>query len=176
MILTTERLLLRPLRIEDAEAVAALDADPEVMRYLGGPNGTVESAAAWIVGLAHDPEDTGFWAAEHGGGFLGWLHLRPAEDPAEDPLEDEPPHEMELGYRLRRDAWGRGYATEGCAVLLSHAWNALAAPSVFAVTDEANAASRRLLEKLGLNPTECFALPDGTPVVRYRIMRPKPEG
>lgn len=165
MIFSTERLLLRPLRTEDAEEVAALDADPEVMRYVGGPNGTVASAAAWITGLGSGSETTGFWAVEADGRFLGWLHLRLGEEPAYA-------HELELGFRLRRDAWGRGFATEASAALLHHAWTILAAPSVFAYTDEANASSRRVMEKVGMVHVETFPDDHDVLLVRYRIASP----
>jgi RimJ/RimL family protein N-acetyltransferase len=74
--------------------------------------------------------------------FLGWFHLRPG--PGGDTANTE------LGYRLRRPAWNKGYATEGSRALISMGFTALAIERVSAHTMTVNTASRRVLEKCGL--------------------------
>ena len=92
----------------------------------------------------------GFWAAveKSSGQFLGWFCLRPRDD--EDPLD------VGLGYRLRREAWGKGYATEGARALIQKAFTELRVRRVFAVTYEHNMPSRRVMEKAGLTLIRTF--------------------
>ena len=110
--LETERLVLRRFTADDLDDLVALDGDPAVMRYItGGPPTPREEMRDdylpfWLA--YYDRGDRyGFWAAieRETGAFLGWFHLRP--------LPEDPDDEPELGYRLVRAAWGRGYATEG---------------------------------------------------------------
>ena len=95
----------------------------------------------------------GFWAAveNSSGEFIGWFHLRPrAEGPADEP---------ELGYRLRRSAWGKGYATEGSRALIEKGFADLGVRRVFASTMVVNVGSRRVLEKAGLKLVRTFHQP-----------------
>ena len=153
--LETERLVLRPFTLADVDNLVELDADPAVMHFITGgrptPRNDVERDVLPAF-LRYDVESPafGFWAVQHKatGQFLGWLHLRPAPG--------RPPDEPELGYRLRRSAWGNGYATEGCRALIDVAF---AEHGVRRVTAEAmvvHAASRRVLEKAGLRPVRFF--------------------
>jgi RimJ/RimL family protein N-acetyltransferase len=154
--LETPRLRLRRFTGGDAERLIELDSDPEVMRYLTGgvptPPARIRDVVLpdFLAWYARSP-DYGYWAAEHRvtGEFLGWFHLRPPRDPAaaEDPLLRDA---LELGYRLRRSAWNKGYATEGARALVNRAFRELDAPRVIAYTMAQNAASRRVLEKAGL--------------------------
>jgi RimJ/RimL family protein N-acetyltransferase len=86
----------------------------------------------------------GTWAAESTatGGFLGWFHFRPGQDADVSNIE--------LGYRLHRSAWDKGYATEGSRALISTGFTELGMERVFAHTMTLNAASRHVLEKCGL--------------------------
>lgn len=149
--LDTSRLHLRPIRADrdDLEALIALDADPEVVRYITG--GLQLPREAYVDGIlprmvaagAEDPR-RGFFAAHDGGPagpFLGWFHLRP------DVFE---PAWLEVGYRLRRSAWGAGLATEGARALLAHARACWPGTVTSARTMADNAASRRVMEKCGL--------------------------
>jgi RimJ/RimL family protein N-acetyltransferase len=144
--LQTDRLAMRALALEDADNIEGLDADPEVREFLEMPEPTTrEEALQWIAHLNWTyPEGSvrGFWAAEESGRFVGWFHLRPAEDSGE----------CELGYRLRRDAWGRGLATEGSRALIE-----LAGERVIARTMKTNLRSRRVMEKLGMEVIREFA-------------------
>ncbi len=95
----------------------------------------------------------GYWAAEliGSGEFIGWFHLRPDRFDA---------GEQELGYRLKRAAWGRGHATEGGRALVTHAFERVGAGKISARTLGANLGSRRVMEKCGL-AYECdFVYPE----------------
>ncbi|MEV7603490.1 GNAT family N-acetyltransferase [Kitasatospora sp. NPDC089797] len=155
VFLVTGRLVLRRFTGADVDALVELDGDPEVMRYLTG--GT-PSAREWVAGvlvpqyLAHYRRygDLGWWAVEErgGGGFLGWFEFRPTEEGVRA--------EVELGYRLRRAAWGRGYATEGARALVRRGFTGSGVERVVAYTMAVNAASRRVMEKSGLSYVRTF--------------------
>ena len=154
---------MRRFSLDDVDLLVALDADPDVMRYINGGRATPrqeierEVLPAFLDYYRHG--DYGFWAAHEraDGEFLGWFHLR--SEPQGRP--DEP----ELGYRLRRAAWGRGYATEGSRGLVHRAFAELGARRVWAATMAVNIASRRVMEKAGLRYTRTFygAWPDTIP-------------
>jgi len=169
--LETDRVVLRRVTQADAEELVALHADPEVMRYLGGVEDPEsvrnETLPAWLA-YYESGDDHGYWIAEDRatGEWLGWFHLRP---------EHEPPFELEVGYRLKRAAWGKGYATEGTKALIAKAFDELGVDRVVATADEPNVASRRVMEKSGLRFVERFVGrdPDGSTWdgVRYAIDR-----
>ncbi|MFI7127271.1 GNAT family N-acetyltransferase [Nonomuraea sp. NPDC050153] len=168
--LETERLLLRRFTESDADHLFALHNDPEVMEFLNGGRPTPreeivgETLPAFIA--------SGFFAAldKPSGAFLGWFHLRaPKGSP-----DDEP----ELGYRLHRSAWGRGYATEGSRALIDKAFRELGARRVFAHTMAVNVRSRRVMEKCGLRFARTFHLDWEDPLpgaeqgeVEYELLR-----
>ncbi|GAB3286094.1 GNAT family N-acetyltransferase [Parasphingorhabdus pacifica] len=141
----TERLVLRPFDESDVDDVFALHNDPAVMRFINGGRPVERSEVhdrTFPAFLEYDRKDSGYgyWAAESSttGGFLGWFELVPRAS------------DVELGYRLRASAWGRGYATEGARALLDLAFGELGARRVVATAMAVNAASRRVMEKLGM--------------------------
>ncbi|OEU94382.1 GNAT family N-acetyltransferase [Streptomyces oceani] len=147
--LRTARLRLRPVRESDAEQLAALHGDPEVMRYLGPVRPispatvraeTVPRMCRYHPGLG----GPGYWAAESrdDGSFLGWFEYRP--------LAEDSGAVVELGYRLRQAAWGLGYATEGARALVRTGFEEWGVRRVTANTMVVNTPSRRVLEKTGL--------------------------
>ena len=146
--LETERMILRWFTADDLELIVELDSDPAVKRYIdnGAPvdrDELIEHLDWW---LTHYPCEAGygFWAAldKSTGDFLGWFHFRPGDSAG--------PLEPELGYRLRRDAWGRGYATEGSLALIDRGFRELGVERVYAHTMAVNTGSRRVMEKAGL--------------------------
>jgi RimJ/RimL family protein N-acetyltransferase len=153
--LTTERLVLREFTERDVENLVELDADPEVMHFITGgqptPREDVEQVILprWLRYYAESP-GLGFWAAEEKatGQFLGWFHFRPGEG--------HPPDEPELGYRLHRSAWGKGYATEGCRALIDKGFAEHGVRRVLAETMVVHTASRRVMEKSGLRLVRVF--------------------
>ncbi|MEV1047284.1 GNAT family N-acetyltransferase [Streptomyces sp. NPDC049916] len=148
--------MLRPFTDADFPALLALDNDPEVMRYINGgrPVTAGEIRERTLPRLLHDHPCTGtrgFWAAREKttGAFLGWFELRP--------LAENDPSVVELGYRLARTAWGRGYASEGARALVRKGFTDLGARRVTATTMAVNTASRRVMEKAGLTFLRAYA-------------------
>lgn len=149
VILETPRLALRQFTEDDVDNLFDLNGDPEVMRYLTGGRPTPrEEIRDQIIPFhlaVYDRFDRlGTWAAESTatGKFLGWFHFRPGPD--------ADTANIDLGYRLRRPAWNKGYATEGSRALISMGFTDLAVERVFAHTMTVNTASRRVMEKCGL--------------------------
>jgi RimJ/RimL family protein N-acetyltransferase len=148
----TERMALRRLVAADAARLFDLDSDPKVRRYVhAGPPDLArirEEVLPRMLGFDDDAKGAGFWAAEERttGAFLGWFHLR---------LEDRGA-EMDLGFRLRREVWGRGLATEGSAHLVARAFARPELQRIVAVTLVRNRASQRVLEKVGFEQAEEF--------------------
>lgn len=157
VLLETPRLYLRRFTSEDAALLHELDSDPEVMRYLtkGVPT-PLEVIAGEILPrwLAYyeTSDHLGFWAAHETATdrFAGWFQLRP------DRLV---PGATEVGYRLRRAAWGQGYATEGTRALICKAVGEWDIGYVTAATLVDNQASRRVMEKCGMSLEEEFIYP-----------------
>lgn len=156
--LETERLTLRRFTPEDLDALVELDSDPAVMRYITGGRLTTreemrDDYLPWWLAYYERGDAWGFWAAiEHEtGAFLGWFHLRPNPE--------DPPDEPELGYRLIRARWGRGFATEGSIGLIDKAFRELGAGRVYATTMTVNTGSRRVMEKAGMRFVRTFTMP-----------------
>ncbi|WP_233512443.1 GNAT family N-acetyltransferase [Micromonospora deserti] len=155
IFLRTDRLVLREFTTADAELLVELDGDPEVMRHLTGGRPTPPEVVRHVTLpriLAHyrRAPGLGWWAAadQSSGRFLGWFEFRP--------LHDGDPREIELGYRLRRAAWGAGRATEGCQALIDKGFTALGVERVTANTMAVNTRSRRVMEKCGLRYVRTF--------------------
>jgi RimJ/RimL family protein N-acetyltransferase len=149
VILETPRLVLRQFAEADVDNLFDLNSDPEVMRYLTGGKPTPrevlrDEIIPFHLAVYGRHDRLGTWAAESTatGEFLGWFHLRPG--PGTDITN------VELGYRLRRPAWNKGYATEGSRALIGMGFTSLGVGRVFAHTLTVNTASRRVLEKCGL--------------------------
>jgi RimJ/RimL family protein N-acetyltransferase len=142
--LRTARQTLRLLVPDDAPTMFALDADPEVMRYLpASPHATVEDVRQSLVAYQDVYRADGFarWAAieDATGEMIGWCGLR-----------RQPDGEVDLGYRYRRSAWGRGLASEAARACVDYGFRVLDLPRIVAHVEAANPASIRVLEKLGL--------------------------
>lgn len=136
--------------------MVALNADPEVMRFISGEAFTPEQSLASLPELVTDRDGLGFWAGFEGADFVGVWFLIP------DP---EHPGAGEVGYRLPRAAWGRGLATEGSRALLDHGFDTAGLDRVWAETVTANAASRAVMDRLGM--TYERSLPGEEPVAGW---------
>jgi [ribosomal protein S5]-alanine N-acetyltransferase len=139
----TARLRLRPMRDGDLDALAAIYEDPRVARWIG--EHAREDVAREIAYHAEQQAAHGysFWAVEDraSGRFLGDCGLQP--------LQHRGP-EIELGYDLHPDAWGRGVATEAARAALTYAFGPLGLDRVVAVVKPDHVASQRVLEKAGM--------------------------
>ena len=141
---TTERLLLRPFREEDLEPWAALNADPAVTEYLGEPLSRDEcDRIAVAVNERYAADGFGFLAVERrtDGAFLGAAGLS---------REQWYPEDLEIGWRLAREYWGQGYATEAAASWLDHGFTTMGLPRIIAVTDTPNHRSIAVMRRLGM--------------------------
>jgi RimJ/RimL family protein N-acetyltransferase len=149
VILQTERLTLRQFTEDDADNLYELNSDPEVMRYLTGGRPTPrevlrDEVLPFHLAVYERFDRLGTWAAESTatGEFLGWFHFRPGADADVTNID--------LGYRLRRSAWHRGYATEGSRALINMGFTDLGVERVYGHAMAVNTASRRVLERCGL--------------------------
>jgi RimJ/RimL family protein N-acetyltransferase len=163
VFLETQRLVLRRFSIADADNLVLLDADPDVMHFVTGGISTsrdqIETDFLPAFLAYYDRyEGYGFWAIieKVTGEFLGWFHFRPGPD--------APPGEVELGYRLRKSAWGKGYATEGSRGLIRKGFTELGVQRVVAEAMAVNVASRRVMEKAGLRLVRTFHQPWPYPI------------
>lgn len=176
--LRTERLLLRQWRDADRAPFAALNADTLVMEHLLSALTPEESDAlvdSILVRFARD--GFGLWAVEVVGvaGFIGFVGLNPV--PFTAPFTPA----VEVLWRLAREHWGRGYATEGARAALDFAFGELELDEVVSFTTRRNVRSRRVMERLGMtrDPADDFdhpAVPERHPLrphVLYRLPRPQ---
>lgn len=167
----TERLRLRTWRREDRAPFAALNADPEVMRWFPAPLSRAESDA-FADRIARGLQDRGWglWAVERRSdqAFLGFTGLAPVTFAA--PFAPA----VEIGWRLARHAWGHGYATEAAQRVVEHALGPLELPGLVSFTAVGNVRSRRVMERIGMRPDGEFehpALPEGHPLRRHVLYR-----
>lgn len=153
--LYTERLQLMPLSDAHLELEIALDADPEVMRYLTGralSRAEVKRAHQRRIAAAHEVPGLGFWAGFAAGEFVGWWILQPPHGPDQPKVAGE----ADLGYRLMRRHWRRGYASEGARELIHYGFDDVGLSRIFAQTMAANTAARATMSAAGLSHVRAF--------------------
>lgn len=171
--LRTERLLLREWRDGDRAPFAALNADPVAMEHFPATLSRAESDAFVARMQARLVEHGwGLWALERlaDGEFLGFTGLAYFADG----LPFAPA--TEVGWRLRREFWGHGYATEAGRAALRYAFSVLALDEVVSMTAVTNVASQRVMQRLGMthDPADDFdhpRIPDGHPTKRHVLYR-----
>jgi RimJ/RimL family protein N-acetyltransferase len=177
-LLETNRLYLRQFVRADAGLLFELDSNPEVMRYISKGKPTEMKRIEEIIipkflNYYKMFPPRGFWAAHEKStdDFIGWFHMRP------DIYEAE---QMELGYRLRQPAWGKGYATELTRALVEKGIREWGYEVLSARTLEGNLASQRVMAKAGLRFETRFVfrletIPDWTEEerrgVKYKLTR-----
>jgi RimJ/RimL family protein N-acetyltransferase len=160
----TSRLLIRPRTLADTEDCVAMDCEPGVTRFVSGPWSDPPAHRAFVEQRTRGPypEGLGYWTICHrdeSASFAGWVLLIPA---------DGTRPEIEIGWRLRRRLWGRGFATEAAAPILRHALVTLKVPEVIAEIQPDNAGSIRVAEKIGLKPRGTV-FHQGKPALRYTL-------
>ncbi len=169
--LRTERLLLRGWRPRDREPFAALNADPEVMELMPKTLTRAESDALVDVIEAEFGEcGYGLWAVEVPGevSFAGFVGLHRATFKAHFTPA------VEIGWRLDRPLWGRGYATEAAREVLRYAFDEADLDEVVSFTSAGHAKSRAVMERIGLQPSGEFDhpnLPEGHRLRRHVLYR-----
>lgn len=146
VVIETERLLLRKFNAKDSPLIYDLNLDPEVIRYTHDPIKDIEQArqvleqvilpqyklyhhGRWAVHLKPELE------------FIGWCGLKYI------PQRDE----VDLGYRLKKDFWGKGYATEAAQACIKYGFEKLNIYRIIGRADPENLASVRVLKKCGMN-------------------------
>jgi RimJ/RimL family protein N-acetyltransferase len=168
--LLTERLILRPLAMSDAEALLQLHQDAGMMRYFddGHPYSREESRTwlEWHVGM-WDLEGFSFFAAllRASGSLIGWIGLNKVlDDPALDGC-------TEVGWFIERRHWGEGLATEGARAALAFGFGTLGLDRILARYRTDNVASGRVMEKIGMRRWKEIPNPEvaGTTVTMYEI-------
>ncbi len=176
--LHTERLILREWRDTDQEPFTKLNADPEVMRYMPKLLSREESDEfAQRIQDHFDRHVFGLWAIEvrDRESFIGFVGLSvPRFETVFTPC-------VEVGWRLSRNAWGHGYATEAARRAIRFGFDELGLAEIVSFTVPDNVRSRHVMEQLGMsrNPAEDFdhpVLPEGHPLRRhvlYRLARPE---
>ena len=175
--LRTERLVLREWRDEDLEPFAALNADSEVMQFMPKLLSRDECATR-IQNIRDHFRDHGFglWAVEVRDvtPFIGFVGLSvPRFEMPFTPC-------VEIGWRLAREAWGQGFATEAARAAVAFGFHEMGLPEIVSFTVPENVRSRRVMERLGMthDPAGDFEHPllaEGHPLrkhVLYRLSRP----
>ena len=173
----TARLAMRRWRDADRGPFAAMNADPEVMRYFPAPLGRAASDA--FVDRAEalfERQGFGLWALEEAatGAFLGFTGLNPM------PPGVPGAGGMEVGWRLARHAWHQGFATEAAAAAVGVAFRGAGLAEVWSMTAMLNEPSQAVMRRLGMARWAAFdhpRVPPGHPLrphVAYRLARPAP--
>jgi [ribosomal protein S5]-alanine N-acetyltransferase len=160
--LSTERLRAEPLSLGHADELAVLHADERVMATMGGRTATPEESRAWLERSLRYAEEPGcgvfVFREQATGKFVGRGAIRRVEIGGRE--------EVEVGYAVAADLWGRGLATEMASALVGHA-SAHGVADLVAYTEPGNAASRRVMEKAGFS-YERDVTHHGRPQVLYR--------
>jgi RimJ/RimL family protein N-acetyltransferase len=149
--LETARLRLRPITMDDVDLLVALDSDPEVMRYISGGAAGTRAETERIVQRSLGHRWLGF--ERDTGELVGWFGIRPSTAKS-----------RELGYRLRREMWGKGYATEGSRALIDVAFAQPGIELVRAETMAVNTRSRAVMQRCGLRYVRTFHLEWDDPI------------
>ena len=172
-VLTTPRLVLRPFEDADRQPFFDLNTHPLVVESLGSAPSRAESDAfVDRIGEEHAREGWGLWAVEVAGGapFVGMvgLHRMRADLPCAPAVE--------VGWRLRPDTWGRGYATEAASASVRFGFEQVGLDEILAITTTPNARSQAVMERIGMvrDPTGDFdhpSLPEGSQLRRHVLYR-----
>lgn len=142
--LLTERLILRPFSLDNAKDIYELNGDPDVMKYTGDqPFGNIAEAREFISNYNHfEKWKRGRWGVflRENNTFIGWCGLKYHEDTGE----------TDLGYRLKKVNWGKGYGTEAASICITDGFTRLHLQRIYAEAYAENIGSIRIMEKVGM--------------------------
>ena len=182
----SERLSYRLLTEADGKLMYELDQDPEVMKFISkGKTNTMDDIETVFIPrlkkYMNPSQGWGIWGVfEHAGheradssnladeSFVGWILIRPMDFFGEQPKWDE----LEIGWRFKRASWGKGYATEAAAQVMTAVKELGIAKSVSAIALPENTASIGVMKKLGLGYDSTYLHKDplgDVDVVYYRL-------
>ena len=151
----TKRLYLRPITIEDAKDFFEMDSNPNVHKFLGNnPVRSIEESASKIEGVLQQYKDFGIgrlaMIKKDTGEFVGWSGLK-----YECELRKEFNY-YDIGYRLKENFWGHGYATEAAIASLDFGFNNLKLKEICGAAHVNHVVSNHILKKIGLHPSGTF--------------------
>ncbi len=153
-IAETDRLIIRNwIPEEDAEQAFQIYSDPEVTRFLITKVDSVESSLnllqRWVTKATLQSNGTGLWAIiiKETGEIVGMIGLIQLQDEDENLTQD-----YEIGWHLKKSAWGKGYATEAAKAILDYGFKVLKLTTIYAIARPENTASLRLIQRLGMIP------------------------
>lgn len=176
ILIHTQRLIIRPLTAADAPGMFAMDSDPAVHTYLGNkPVTSIDTIHEVIKSVRQQYTDNGIgrWAMinKETGEFIGWTGFKLMCTTLNGHT-----NYYDFGYRMAQKYWGMGLATEGGRAALHYGINQLRFKDIYAITDDGNAASRNVLQKLGFSFQHIFNFDDdtfpqfvGTPTTWYKL-------
>lgn len=166
----TERLFLRPRTMEDYDACLIMDRDPDVTRFVSGPWNDQQMHEAFLkerIETSFGP-GMGYWSIfpkQQPEQFSGWILLIPYDGMGP---------EIEIGWRLNRAAWGKGFATEAARLIAKHALGIPEVERIVADIDPQNLSSIRVAEKIGMtfigdgeydgDPCKCYEMTSNSPL------------
>ena len=160
LILETDRLILRELQLSDAEAFFAMDSNPIVHQYLWNkPVQKIEETIEIIAFVRKQYIDNGIgrfaMISKDTNEFIGWAGLKLNTEEVNNKVNF-----YDIGYRLDEKFWGKGYASEATFAWLKYAFETMNIKTMEAAAHTKNAASNRILQKIGMQMTEQY-LEDG---------------
>ena len=170
----TERLILRELRSTDLEGMFELDSDPEVHKYLGNKPVKTKAESQKIIDSVlkqYEERGIGRWAAieKSTGEFIGWSGIKLNTEYNMNGFSEY----YDVGYRLIKRYWGKGYATESGKAAVQYAFNVLKLPELYGITEMGNEASHKALLKIGLHYVEDFYYEEEKTYLRwYKVKNP----
>jgi len=152
----TDRLILRNIQPTDVDGMFELDSDPEVHKYLGNKPFKNKSQSEKIINdiiKQYKEFGIGRWAMIHKQTheFMGWSGLK-----LNTVTLNGHTHFYDIGYRIIKRYWGKGYATESSIAALDYGFNVLDLETIYGITEKGNEASHRVLLKIGLDYIEDF--------------------
>jgi len=155
-LFTSERLGFRNWQAEDLQRLAAINADPDVMEFFPGTKSLQETIA--FIGrmeLLFAEKGYCYFAVDilESGAFAGFIGL------CEQTFKADFTPCVDIGWRLSKDFWGKGYATEGAKRCLEFGFRNLHLPKIVAIAPKVNVRSLHIMEKIGMEPAKEFIHP-----------------